>query len=39
MKVSDKDLLSVQKGMAIERWFALANVQDSADSIAAASSS
>ena len=32
------DLLSVQKSMAIERWLALVDVQDNADSMAAASS-
>ena len=39
MRASHKDLLSVQKSMEIEGWLALADVQDSADSMAAASSS
>ena len=39
MRASHKDLLSVQKSMAIEGWFAFADVQDSADSMAAASTS
>ena len=39
MRTSHKDLLSVQKSMEIEGWLALADVQDNADSMAAASSS
>ena len=39
MRASHKDLLSVQKNMKIEGWLALADVQDSADFLAAASSS
>ena len=39
MRASHKDLLSVQKGMELEGWLALVDVQDSADSMAAASSS
>ena len=39
MSAAHKDLLSVQKSMGIEGWFTLADVQDSADSMAAASSS
>ena len=39
MRASHKDLLSVQKSMDIEGWLALVSVQDSADSMAAASSS
>ena len=39
MRASHKDLLSVQKSMEIEGWLALVNVQDSEDSMAAASSS
>ena len=39
MRASHKDLLSVQKSMDFEGWFALADVQDSGDSMAAASSS
>ena len=39
MRASHKDLLSVQKSMEIEGWLALADVQDSADSMAEASSS
>ena len=39
MRASHKDLLSVQKSMVIEWWLALVSVQDSADSMAAASSS
>ena len=39
MRASHNDLLSVQKSMEIEGWLALADVQDSADSMAAASSS
>ena len=39
MRASHKDLLSVQKSMEIEGWVALVSVQDSADSMAAASSS
>ena len=39
MRVSHKDLLSVRKSMEIEGWLALADVQDSGDSMAAASSS
>ena len=39
MRASHKDLLSVQKSMEIEGWLALADVQDSADSMAGASSS
>ena len=38
-RASHKDLLSVQKSMETEGWLALADVQDSADSMAAASSS
>ena len=39
MRASHKDLLSVQQSMVIEWWLALVSVQDSADSMAAASSS
>ena len=39
MRASHKDLLSVQKSMEIDGWLALADDQDSADSMAAASSS
>ena len=39
MRASHNDLLSVQKSMVIEGWLALADVQDNADSMAAASSS
>ena len=39
MRASHKDLLSVQKIMEIEQWLALADIQDSADSMVAASSS
>ena len=39
MRASHKDLLFVQKSMAIEGWFALVDVQDSRDSMAAPSSS
>ena len=39
MRASHKDLLSVQKSMEIEGWLALVNNQDSADSMATASSS
>ena len=39
IRASHKDLLSVQKIMEIERWLALMDVQDSADSMAVASSS
>ena len=39
MRASHKDLLFLQKSMEIEGWLALADVQDSADSMAAASSS
>ena len=37
-RASRKGLLSVQKSMEIEWWLALVDVQDSADSMAAASS-
>ena len=36
MRVSHKDLLSVQKSREIEGWLALAYVQDRADSMRAA---
>ena len=39
MRASHKDVLPVQKSMDIEGWLALVSVQDSADSMAAASSS
>ena len=39
MSASRKDLLSVQKSIEIERWLVLVDVQDSADSMAADSSS
>ena len=39
MTASQRDLLSVQKSTEIEGWLALADVQDNADSMAAASSS
>ena len=39
IRASHKDLVSVQKSMEIEGWLALADVQDSGDSMAAASSS
>ena len=39
MRASQRDLLSVQKSTEIEGWLALADVQDNADSMAAASSS
>ena len=39
MRVSHKDLLSVQKRMVIEGWFTLADVRVKADSIATGSSS
>ena len=39
MRASHKDLLFMQKSMEIERWFTLAYVHDSTDSMAAASSS
>ena len=39
MRVSHKDLVSVQKRMLIEWWLALVDVQVKADSMAAASSS
>ena len=39
MRASHNDLLSVEKSMVIEGWLALADVQDNADSMAAASSS
>ena len=39
MRVSHEDLLSMQKSMEIEGWLVLADVQDSADSMAAASAS
>ena len=39
MRASHKDLLSVQKSMEIEGWLALADVHNSADSMAVASSS
>ena len=39
MRASHKDLLSVQKSMEIDEWLALGDDQDSADSMAAASSS
>ena len=38
MRASQKDLLSVQKSKEIEGWLALVDVQDNADSMAAASS-
>ena len=38
MRASHNDLLSVQKNTEIERWLALVDVQDNADSMAAASS-
>ena len=37
-RASHKDLLSVQKSMEIEGWLVLVDVQDCADSMAAASS-
>ena len=39
MRALHKDLLTVQKSMEIEGWLALADVQDSLDFMAAASSS
>ena len=39
ISASRKDLLSVQKSIEIERWLVLVDVQDSADSMAADSSS
>ena len=39
VRASHKDLLSVQKSMEIEGWLTLVDVQDIADSMAAASSS
>ena len=39
MRASHKDVLPVQKSMDIEGWLALVSVQDSADSMAATSSS
>ena len=39
MRVSHKDLLSVQKRMVIEGWFTLLDVWVKADSIATGSSS
>ena len=39
MRASHKELLSVQKIMEVEGWLMLVEVQYSADSIAAASSS
>ena len=39
MRASRKELLSVQKSVDIEGWLALVDVQDNADSMAAASSS
>ena len=39
MRASHKDLLSVQNSTEIEGWLALVDVQDSADSVAAAFSS
>ena len=39
MSASRKDLLSVQKSIEFERWLVLVDVQDSADSMAADSSS
>ena len=39
MRTSYDDLLSVQNSMEVEGWLALVEVQDSADSMAAASSS
>ena len=39
VRPSHKDLLSVQKSMEIEGWLTLVDVQDSADSMAATSSS
>ena len=38
MRASYKDLRSVQKSMEIEGWLLLVDVQDSADSMATASS-
>ena len=39
MRASQKDLLPVQKSTVIKSWLALVSVQDSANSMAAASSS
>ena len=39
MRASHKDLLSVEKSIKIQGWLVLVNVQDSVDSMAAASSS
>ena len=39
MRASHKDLLSVEKSIEIQGWLVLVNVQDSVDSMAAASSS
>ena len=39
MRVSQKDLLSVQKSMVVEWWLMLVSFHDSADSMAAVSSS
>ena len=39
MRAWHKDLLSVQKSMEIKGWLALVDVHDSADPMAAASSS
>ena len=39
MRARRNDLLSVQKSMATEGWLALVDAQDTADSMAAASSS
>ena len=38
MRASHKDLLCLQNGKEIEGWLALVDVQDNADSLAAASS-
>ena len=39
MSASHQDLLSVEKSTEIEEWFALVDVQDNPDSMAAVSSS
>ena len=39
MRASHNDLLSVYKSIVFERWLALMNVQDNADSMTAVSSS
>ena len=39
MRASHKDLLSVEKSIEIQGWLVLVNIQDSVDSMAAASSS